>query len=205
MTDDAHHCPVEGCDKTGSLPSVRSHISGMADDEHPDWDDVRETVEQQVDGPDDPADDPDDPEGETPTEGGTEDDDPPNGGVEAGNGEENEENDPQEMDQSTEYDQQVTESTQEETQDDDPQNAGRDEGGQTQQTQPQGGSWTPFGNPLVVGLGLVVVLAVLLAATSGDDRGEPRQVDSTVESDAEVSDIEETDDDPDGPNVETWA
>lgn len=53
MTD-ARHCPVDGCDygesDDKSLPAVRAHINASGDDAH-DWDELRETVEQQGEQP----------------------------------------------------------------------------------------------------------------------------------------------------------
>lgn len=194
-------CPAEGCDynedgeKTAA--SVRRHINAKTDDAHSDLEALRAALEQSEGtaegGAQGASDDTDDGEqGEAVTEG-----------AEAA---ENEQNEHDEMDQSEEYEQQVADATGEESTDEGTQNEGQQGNDTGTTTTVEGTGRGVLGGPLVVATGLVVLVAIALAASSDNDDDEPRQVKSTVESDTEVSNIEESESNTDdGPNVANWG
>ena len=190
-------CPAEGCqyneDGEKSAASVRRHMNAKTDEAHSDLKALRAALNQSEGTPEGGAegasDEPeDDEQGEAV---GEQSEQPENSETEQGD-----------MDQSEEYEQQVADSTGEESTDEHTQTEGQQGDDRTGKSAPQWGGWGVPGGPLAVGLGLVVLVAVLLAVTSGDDE-EPREVESTVETDTEVSAVDEGE--PDGPNVAAWG
>lgn len=191
-------CPAEGCDYNAdgekSKQSVRRHINAKTDDAHSDLQALRAALNQSegtAEGTGEGASD------------DTDDEEQGEAGEEGAESTENSETEQADMDQSEEYEQQVADAQGEESTDEGTPTEGQ-QGDDTRATSAvERGGWGVPSGPLAVGLGLVVLVALLLAATSGDDHDEPQQVESTVETDTEVSTTEETD--TDGPNVEQWA
>lgn len=169
-------CPAEGCDynENGekSKQSVRRHINAKADDAHSDVQALRSALNRPDEGeqrgaegaPDDTE---DDEQGEAPQEGAEAD--------------ENSETDQQEMDQSSEYEQQVAATTGEESTDEGTETEGQ-QGNQTSQT--TSGRGVPV-LPLMAGLVLLVVLAIAL---SGGDN-QPTEVESEVVEDTDAEPV----------------
>lgn len=166
-------CPAEGCDYNENgektKQSVRRHINAKADDAHGDVQALRsalnrpdEEEEQGAEGA--PDDTQDDEQGEAPQEGAEAD--------------ENSEPEQQEMNQSSEYEQQVATTTGEESTNEETEIEGQ-QGNETSQTTSSRG--VPV-LPLVAGLAPLVVLAIALSG--GDD--QPTEVESEVVEDTDA-------------------
>jgi len=176
-------CPAEGCDynENGekSKQSVRRHINAKTDDAHSDTEALRSALNRPAEGDDEGAE-----QGDQGAPDDTEDDEQGEAAQESPEADENSKTEHQEMDQSSEYEQQIAHSTGEES---------TDEGTETEGQQGTDTSQTTSGRgvpvvPLVAGILLLGLLAVALSG-SNDQQDDPQQVDSTVETETEVEPV----------------